>query len=700
MNNISWSRNCLGILLLFASIVHAQNVINTVVGHEPDSLPAVAAPIPFPTGIAVDASGDLFVSSNLRADVFKVNDSGQLFLVAGNGTEGYNGDGGPATSSALFFPQRVAVDSSGNIFVADTYNQRIRRIDGATGRITTVAGNGARGYSGDGGPATSAELNYPTGVAVDSSGNVFIADTFNNRVRRVNSVTGVITTVAGNGTADFFGDGFIATGAALNSPDAVAVDSTGNLFIADTSNGRIRRVSAATGVITTVAGSGWSGFSGDGGPATMARFNIPRGVAVDGSGNVFIADMANHRVRRVDGVTNIITTVAGNGTYGFSGDGGPATDATLYYPVSVAVDGSGNFFVADSSNNRIRRVNSSTAVITTVAGNGTSGFAGDGGPAANGVLHVPSGAALDSSSNLFIADAANNSIRRVDATTGVITSLAGNGNLGFSGDGGPAASALLSFPHAVATDGSGNVFIADTSNQRIRRVAAATGVITTIAGNGAGGFNGDGIPAAIATLFFPEGVSIDSSGNIFVADSFNNRIRRIDCVTGVITTVAGNGTAGFAGDGGPATMAMLNYPEAIAVDSDGNLFIADTENNRIRKVDGATGVITTVAGNGNPAYGGDGGPATAAAIQWPTGITVDVDGNLFVPDTRNNRIRSVDAATGVITTIAGNGMAGFGGDGGAATDALLDHPGGVVLNPCGGFFIVDSDGHRIRVVIP
>jgi sugar lactone lactonase YvrE len=250
----------------------------------------------------------------------------------------------------------VAVDAAGNLLIADSGNQRIRRVDGTTGIITTVAGNGTYGFSGDGGAATSASLAYPYGVAVDAAGNLLIADYGNQRIRQVDGTTRIITTVAGKGTYGFSGDGGPATDASLNNPLGVAVDGAGNLLIADTYNQRIRRVDGTTGIITTVAGNGMAGFSGDGGPATDASLNNPSGVAVDGAGNLLIAVYGNQRIRRVDGTTGIITTVAGNGTAGFSGDGGAAISGSLNNPVGVAVDAAGNLLIADTNNLRIRRV--------------------------------------------------------------------------------------------------------------------------------------------------------------------------------------------------------------------------------------------------------------------------------------------------------------------------------------------------------
>ncbi len=334
--------------------------------------------------------------------------SGDIVTIAGGGSGGL-GDDGLATSATLSSPVGVSVDTSGNIYIADTFNNRIRKVDAATGIITTVAGNGAAAYSGDSGPATSASLNLPAGVSVDNSGNIYIADTYNNRIRKVNTL-GTISTLAGNGTSTFAGDGGPATSASLNLPTGVFADASGNIYIADYANNRIRMV-AIGGVITTVAGDGTGRFAGDGGPAISASLTAPNGVSA-ASGNIYIADKGNNRIRMVN-AGGTISTLVGNGTPTFAGDGGPATSASLILPYGVSVDGAGNIYIADTGNNRIRKVNAVTGIITTLAGNGTGTFAGDGGPATSASLNLPSGVSLDASGNIYIADYANNRMRMV-----------------------------------------------------------------------------------------------------------------------------------------------------------------------------------------------------------------------------------------------------------------------------------------------
>ena len=680
-------------------------IIETVAGNADagDGGAATAAQLRTAWGVAADGSGNIYIADTSNHRIRKVDVStGNISTVAGNGTVGFSGDGGAATAAQLYSPLGVAVDGSGNIYIADTNNQRIRKVDASTGNISTAAGSGAFGFGGDGGPATAAaaRLRSPSGVAVDGSGNIYIADTSNHRVRKVTASTGVISTVAGDGTAGYGGDGAAATSAQLRLPSGVAVDGSGNIYIADRDNHRIRKVEASTGNISTAAGSATGGFSGDGGAATSAQLRFPRGVAVDGSSNIYIGDTASHRVRKVTASTGVISTVAGTGVLGYGGDGGAATSAQLNFTSGAAADGSGNLYIADAFNDRIRKVDASTGNISTIAGRGTTSPGGDGGAATDAQLHSPLGAAVDGAGNIYIADTNNNRIRKVDASTGNISTVAGTGVLGYSGDGGAATEAHLRLPYGVAVDGSGNLYIAGRSNNRIRKVDASTGVISTVAGSGTAGFGGDGGPAtaAAARLRSPRGVAVDVSGNIYIADSLNHRIRKVDAAAGNISTVAGSGAAGYSGDGGAATEAQLNRPHDVAADGSGNLYIADRSNQRIRKVDASTGVISTVAGSGTAGFGGDGGPAAAAAARlfFPQGVTADVSGNLYIADTYNLRIRKVDAAAGNISTVAGNGTLGYSGDGGAAAEAQLYLPWDVTADGAGNLYIADTSNNRIR----
>ncbi len=668
----------------------------------------------------------------------------------------FAGDGGPAGAAVLSSPQGVALDTAGNLFIADSGNQRVREVNVTTGVITTVAGagscvgGGCSQFGGDGGPATAALLNSPTGLWVDGAGNLFIADSGNQRIRKVDT-TGMISTVAGSGacspscSSGFGGDGGQATAAMLARPASVVSDAAGNLFIADNGNNRVRKVDTS-GVITTFAGIGacsptpCSQVGGDGGPATAALLNRPTDVRLDPANNLLIVDSGNNDVRKVDTTTGTITTVAGSptGLSGSSGDGGPATVALLSGPTGISADGSSNLFIADTNNNLLRRVSSATGLIATVAGNGLTNFSGDGRQATSAQLNSAQSPVSDGAGDVFFADNRNSRVRRVDPS-GVITTVAGGGTpVSGVGDGGAATAASLSNPQVITLDRLGNLYISDTSHNIVRFVnlgggpvtlyggtaqqqTVAPGVITTVAGNGSRGSSGDGGPATAAMLSGPYGVSLDPLGDLYIVDAFNRLVRKVD-TSGIITTVAGTGVRGSSGDGGPATAALLAFPEGVTVEPSGALLVTDQGAHRVRMID-PSGIISTVAGGGSTpvcatpgpppgppcpsGFAGDGGPATAALLYDPFTAVVDGAGNLFVDDEFNHRIRRVDATTSVITTVVGNGpctgtfpqcLGGFGGDGGPASGALLAFPRGIFLDPAGNLFIGDKSNNRIRKV--
>ena len=1125
---VVWAITLVGLLLALPGIAGAQSGIITTIagtgegaGYNGDGIPATTAALYYPYDVTMDSVGNLYIADFSNYRIRRVDAAtGVITTVAGNGSQGRSPDGTPATQASLDAPISVAVDGAGNIYFSDYNNARVCKVDAATGLLTAVAGTGTYGYSGDNGPATAAEMGHPWGIALNAAGDLFIADLNNYRVRKVAAATGIITTVAGTGDFGFSGDDGPASQAQLRGAIDVAVDGAGNLFIADYNNVRIRKVTAATGIITTVAGGGTGGlFCGDGGPATAACLSSPYGVAADAAGNLVIADYGNVRVRYVDAASGIITTVAGTGVAGYNGDG-IATAANLNYPVGVFLDAAGIVYIADVGNHRIRMVgvralpvitwanpagivygtalsatqlnatadvpgtfvydppagtvlqygagqvlsvtftpddlvtyapatatvtidvaryvpvvtwpapapipagtalsatqlNATTTVdanfvytppagtvmsagagqvlavrvipedslnyaivdaqvtidvtagavngppytltvtpaaggkiqgagincgaggaactvtmpasmtlglsatasagytftnwtgdctgtttsqwlslagpracsavftpvaavytltiapvptggtvtghgltcgtggstcavtfgsatsatltaaaaagytfagwggacsgtaagttvqvdaattctatftasgggatgppytltvtpptggkvqgagincgaggtacavtmpaamtlglsatasagytftawtgdctgttaakwlslngprtcgatftatggggggtleggiITTFAGSGAYGFGGDGGLATAAAMGNPVYVASDSAGNIFVSDHENRRIRRVDAASGIITTVAGTGAAGFNGDGGPATEANLDSPGGVAVDGAGNLYIADYLGNRVRMVAAGTGIITTIAGTGTSGSTGDGGPATAAQLASPYTLAADAAGNVFIGLLDDARVRRVDAASGIITTVAGIGTAGFSGDGGLATAAQMDVLYGLALDGSGNLFVADLYNNRVRKVDATTGIIATVAGTGTRGFSGDGGPATAAALSFPLGLTLDGAGNLFVADYNNQRVRMVAAATGVITTMAGAGTAGFSGDGGPATAAALLYPYGLALDPAGNLYIADSENHRVRAV--
>ena len=663
-------------------------VISTVAGGvpPPTPVPAVNASLPHPGGIAVDSTGNQYFTSDNC--VFKIDLSGTLTRVAGNSRPGFSGDGGLAINAQLDGSYGVAVDAGGNLYIADAGNNRIRMVSSA-GIITTVAGAGSAGSFGDGGPATQAQLNYPLAVAVDSPGNLYIADSYNQRIRKVGA-GGIIGTVAGDGTCCYSGDGGPAVKAQLHQPDGVATDAAGNLYIADLGNNRIRKVTAA-GVISTLAGTNQNGYSGDGGPATSAQLAIAWAVAVDPAGNVYIAD--SNRIRKVS-LNGSIATIAGQRASGYSGDGGPAVNAQLDQPVAIAVDAAANLYIADTGNNRIREL-AATGVITTLAGDGTRNYSGDGGPAAKAQLYNPEGLFAAPSGKLYFADYAR---IRMLTPGGNIATVAGDGISGYSTDGIPATGAHLSQPEGVALDAAGNLYIADSgASNRIRKVTP-DGTISTLAGNGTAGYSGDGGPAVSAQLNDPEGVALDAAGNLYIADSANGCIRKVT-PDGAISTVVGNGTPGFSGDGGAATSAQLSYPRGVTVDTAGNLYIADFGNGRVRKVS-PSGAINTIAGGGtNSASSAAGNPLAAVSVSLvPQGVAVDSAGNVFIADF-NNLVWKV-SPNGAIATVAGNGTLGYSGDNGDATRAQLSDVRGVAVDASGNVYFSDTSNSALRQLRP
>jgi uncharacterized protein (TIGR03437 family) len=604
--------------------------------------------------LATDAAGNVYFSFGFG--VFKLDQNGVVTQIAGTSRPGFSGDGGPATNAQLNGAEGLAMDGAGNLFFFDLGNFRLRRI-APSGTIATVAGNGAMGTSGDGGPAVNAGFGGAYAMAADNMGNVFVAGGY--RVRKV-SVTGIVTTIAGNGTAGFSGDGGPATSAQISGVDGLVADLSGNLYLADTNNLRVRKV-APDGSITTVVGSGQWGCPNDGDAAASAPLLGPTGLAMDRSGNLYITDIDGDdelsAVRKVS-PDGMITTIAGGGYFGFGGDGGPATNAQLAGPEGVAVDSDGNLYIGDTYNQRIRKI-SPAGIITTVAGKGVPApSTGDGVDAFTADIDTPWGVAVDASGDLLIA---SSSLQRI-TPDGIIHTIGAGGN-------------------AVTQDATGNLF---TAGLAIRELFP-NGAMRTVASPG--GFGTPGVGGY--------GIALDSGGDLLVGSGY--LVSKIS-PSGVVTTVAGGGKDS-PGDGGQATNAFLNNVTGVVFDRAGNLFFSETYGNRVRKMT-PDGIITTIAGTGMAGYSGDEGPATSAQLGGPDGLAFDAAGNLYIADTYNSLIRVV-TTDGTIHTIAGTpGLRGYYGDGGPAVLAQLNYPWSVAVDGAGNIVVADTFNGLVRELRP
>ena len=601
--------------------------------------PRLAVSIPRPGTVLITDVSNVRLRQNYYDDLLNP----LMQTIAGTGAQGYSGDGGLAAAAAFSNPGMTVANQTGStIYLADTSNNMIRAITGST--ISRFAGNTTAGASGDGGPALSALFRAPFGLAMSRSDNLFVTDRGNSVVRQVSTATGLTSLVAGTYTAGFSGDGGAATSAQLNAPRGIALDATSNVYIADTLNSRVRRVDATTGIITTVAGTGTAGFSGDGGAPTTAQFSTLTGLATDSNGNLYVADTENHCIRYINFGANTIQTVAGQGGQpGFAGDYSFAAFARLSTPTHVAVDpANGYYYIADEGNRRIRYVDPTNGIIFTYAGNGSSASAGDGGPARWGVFASVDSVATDrTGSTLYIADSVASRIRAVERPTNLIRTAIGTGQPGFSGDGGAASTAAISSPTTVVLDAARNVFFTDTANQRVRRVDATTGVITTVAGSGVQGFNGDGGLATAAALNTPRALAVHSAGStLFIGDTANYRIRRVDLASGLITTIAGTGMPGPIVAGAVAATSPIDTVSALTVDPTGVLYFANPATNglwTIRPSDGTFQPTSQPSSIGT--YLGDAAPLSNAYFSAPTGYVCDPAGNFIVCDDGNKRIR-------------------------------------------------------------
>ena len=629
------------------------------------------------------SSSSLMVLGVLLVTAFDIRSQPLSF----NTIAGYAGQGsldGPATNAQFNFPGGVAADSAGNFYVADTANHTIRKISSG-GSVSTLAGLAGVSGSAD---SPGARFNQPQGLAVDLSGNVYVADSGNHTIRQI-TPGGVVTTLAGlagnPGTNNAVG-----SSARFYEPEGIAVNAASSLlYVGDTWNHTIRQITLA-GVVTTFAGAPGNAGTNDG-IGSSAQFNQPRGIAVDGAGNVYVGDTGNQTVRKIT-AAGLVTTLAGSPT-NYGAANGTGANARFWDPQGIALDTATNLYVADSINNTIRMI-TSAGVVTTLAG--TAGtFGSRDGAGAGARFWQPQGIAVNGVGNIYVADSGNGTIRQI-ASGAMVTTLAGSSSIG-SADG-PGSSSRFFGPAGAALDNSGNSYVADTGNGTIRMVSS-TGLVSTLAGS-AGNFGSTDATGSSARFYGPQAIAMDSSAHLFyVTDTANHTIRKIT-PGGVVSTLAGSaGNSGLTdGTGGNA---RFNAPEGLALDTSGNVYVADTWNHTIRKVTSA-GAVTTLAGlpgcYGDLDSAADGAGTNNARFYCPSGVAVDASGNVYVADTRNHTIRQVTPA-GVVRTLAG--LAGvWGNSDGTNGNARFYEPEGVSVDSSGNLYVLDSGNHTLRKVTP
>ncbi len=698
-------------LLAFSScVMYAQlsgsNIITTFAGTswkfaDSGSL-AINAPLSLSNlaQLTTDAAGNVIFADWGNQEVLRLNLNGTISTLAGNGIDGFSGDGGSARSAALNRPSSAVMDASGNLYIYDSLNARIRKVN-AQGIITTIAGTGISGTDGDNGPAAKAHIESTNAkLAVDPSGNLYLTSPNTGTIRRI-TPDGTISTYAGNGHPHS-GDNVPATQAGLGlGSGQIVCDAAGNLYIVESGANQIRIVST-TGTISTIAGTGAVGAAN--GPAASATFNLPQGIALDPSGNIYIGDYNNGQVREISG--GMVTSIAGvKDAFGFSGDGGPPLKAEFELPTGVAFDGNGNIDIVDSGNFRIRTVNPGTNTISTIAGNGKFRDTPNGIPATSAYLFAPKQISFDPKGNMLIADSNNYKLRRVN-TNGTMDTLAGTGTSGAGGIPGPATKALLNFPRMAIADAKGVIYIADSGSSVVYQIGPL-GNMTIFAGQGLfhGGYSGDGGPANKAMLNAPNALALDAAGNVYISDVGDNCIRRVAAADLTISTYAGICTKGGFVDNVPPAQAKFLAPQAIAFDAQGNLLVADANNNRIRKVP-PTGPVTTIAGTGDSTSNGNNGPANKAAIFSPIALAVDTSqassqGTIYFVEGQEqyggDKIRLI-TPSGTMQIFTGAGHLGFAGDGGAASQSSFGAA-GLALDAAGNLYVSDFYNDRIRVIL-
>jgi len=628
-----------------------------IAGRSGDDGPAIEARFCNPHDLFQDRHGHLYLSDLGNNTIRRIDyETGVVTLVAGTGQVGRGGDGGLAIEAEMDCSCGVAVDEAGYIYLSSEWTNNIRRIDPKNGLIETVFGQIARhypseqghsrpfagsglslgGYHGDGGSAKEAGFNHPEHLVFDSMGNLYVCDNSNDRIRKIDMKSEIITTVLGNGQRASNGDGGPAIEASILMPDAICLDVHDNLYVGEKYGFRIRKVEHETGMVRTLVGTGEPGFGEEGLHGSVTRCNsVEAGIYADPDGTVFWGDCSG-RTRRYDGQTGIVTTILGGTSVH---DDEAAVGGFLNGPGGLSVGPDGHIYVADVWNQRIRAIDPFTGIIRAIAGSGARAYGGDGGPAVEAHLGNPHDVSVDRAGRVVIADTRHGHIRRVDSD-GIIHNVAGAAFQWDKGDGGPANSACLIHTLAVCHAPNDDIYFGDSAVGRIRKIDAKTGIINTVVGIGLKGFSGDGGPAIEAKIGSPTVIRIDSEGHLYFADELYHVIRRVNAYSGIITTITGTGKVGFSPDGTHASDADICFPRGLAIDSRDRIYFSDTKNNRVRRLTD-NNRLETVVGNGDFGDHGEGGPAGEATLNEPHGLCFYGDDILLLCDHFNNRIKAV-----------------------------------------------------------
>lgn len=641
-----------------------------------------------PFGVVRGPDGAIWFCEYTGQRIRRMDANGQMETIAGSGEKGYCGDGGPALEATFNLPHEIRFDAAGDLYVVDMGNHAVRKIDMKTRTISTIAGTGSPGYSGDGGPAHAAQLKRPHSIQFGPGGDLYICDIGNHVIRKLDRQSGEITTFAGTGEPGATPDGSPLSDTPLNGPRSIDFDRAGNLWLATREGNQVFKLDLKSGTIHHVAGTGAKGFTGNGGPAKQATLSGPKGIAIDRDGNAWLADTESHSVRMINARTGKLELVAGTGEKGDGPDGDPL-GCQLARLHGIYVDCDGSILIGDSEAHRVRMLQKQPAPrIELVAGGDLDETEI---AACDARLHEPYGLAFDAHGSIWLVEMSQgNRLLKIDPS-GILHHVGGQREAGFSGDGGPAPNARFNGAHNLTIRPSGQVLVADTWNGRIRQIDSGTGKIVSLSGYA--------VAREHAKRRGPYCISLDFSGNkLHIADL--QQIHELDLNTGVVRVIAGNGTKGVPTDGDLATESPLVDPRAVAADRLGNLYILERGGNALRVVNAQGRIRTVVNGSGKPGNSGDGEAALAATMRGPKHLCIDLENRVIIADAENHLIRRYDPSTGTIQRIAGTGEKGLAGVGGSPQQCQLNRPHGVSVHPeTGALFIVDSYNDRVLKIV-